>query len=156
MVDTREKMSMEPTPKKTGFRQYREEERGRRRERGERTVGDHRNDPYHAFLSSPSIPDQRARPEDRCYPRILLHPVFGPENQLALRVVPACLACFAVHDIVDPAAAEYTSQEISGAVGDIQQTDDESGEAVRLRGECGLHGDVEYVQCAKRDAGVVH
>lgn len=59
------------------------------------------------------------------------------------------------HDFVDPAAAEDGSEEIAQGAGDIQEAEDEGREVVRGLGEGGLQGDVEEVQGAEGDAGVV-
>lgn len=70
-------------------------------------------------------------------------------------VVSPSFPCLAVHDAVDPAPAEEGGEEVPEGIGDVQQADDEGGVVVWRGGEGGLDGDVEDVETAEGDAGVV-
>ena len=72
-----------------------------------------------------------------------------------MRVVAACSAGFAGHDHVCPAAAEEAGEEVADGVGNVAQADYDDAEIVGGAREGVLEGDVEEIQGAESDGGVV-
>lgn len=121
----------------------------------EEEVGDERDGPGDALVGRPAVPHERGRVEEGGDPGVLAHAVFGPVHQFALVVVAAGALGFAGHDPVGPFAAEEGGGDVADGVGDVGQADEGGGEAVGRLGEGGYEGDVEEVQGAEGDAGVV-
>ena len=122
----------------------------------EEEIRDQGCEPEGAALSRPAVPDQRAGVQDRCYPGVFAHAVFGPVDQLAgLRVEAACAASFAGHDVVGPAAAEEGGEDVAEGVGDVEDADYESAVIVGGAGEGHFDGNVEEVEGAEGDGSVV-
>lgn len=107
------------------------------------------------ILRRPAVEDQRGWVEDGGEPGVFAHAVFRAEDEFAVGVIAAGFAGFAVHDGVDPAAAEERGEQVASGVGDVEQADDEGGVVVWGGGEGRLDADVEDVQRAKGYAGVV-
>ncbi len=121
----------------------------------EEEIGDERYEPEDATVGRPTVPDQSCRVEKGGYPGVFAHAVFRSVHQFPLVVVASRLLGFARHDGVGPLPAEEGGEDVADAVGDVGQADDGGGEAVGSLGEGGLQGDVEEVEGAEGDGGVV-
>ena len=117
--------------------------------------GTHGDDPENAFFGRPAVPDQSGRIQECGHPGIFSHAVFGTVDQLAVLVVAACAGGLAGHYGISPFAAEETRAEVADGVWDVGQADDDGGEVVRGFGKGALEADVEDVEGAEGDAGVV-
>jgi hypothetical protein len=117
------------------------------RDHGERNGG--------VEVRGPAVSDEADGIQDGGEPCVFAHAVFGAEHEFAAVVVAAGFARLAVHDAVDPAAAEQRGEQVAGGVGDVEQADDEGRVGVGWLREGGLDGYVEDVQGAEGYGGVV-
>ena len=60
------------------------------------------------------------------------------------------------HDPIRPSATEEGSEDVADGVGNVGYADESGGEVVGRLGEGRLERDVEEIQRAKGDAGVVN
>ena len=121
----------------------------------EEEVRNQRHEPEDALFGRPPVPDERGRVQEGGDPGVLAHPVFGYVHQVALFVLPVCTLGFSGHDPVRPLAAEEGSEDVADGVGDVTQADEGFGEIVGRIGEGGLKGDIEEIERAERNTGVV-
>lgn len=117
--------------------------------------GTYRYWPYYALFRSPAIPDQSCWVEEGGDPGVFAHAVFGAVDELALVVVALCSLGFPSHDYIRPPTPEKTRKDVTDGVGYVGQADLNGAEIVRWFGEGGFQADVQQIQRAESDGGVV-
>lgn len=115
----------------------------------------YRHGPYDALVCGPAVPDQSGGIEEGGDPGVFAHAVFGAVDELAGVVVAVGAPGFAGHDGVGPSAAEEGGEDVADGAGDVGQADLDGAEIVGWFGEGGFQADVQEVEGAEGDGGVV-
>ena len=122
----------------------------------EEEVCDQGHEPENSLFGRPAVPDEGGGVEERGDPGVLPHSVLGSVHQFALFVVTACTLGLSGHDPIRPSATEEGSEDIADGVGNVCYADENGGEVVGRLREGRLERNVEEIQRAESDAGVVN
>lgn len=112
------------------------------------------SEPVDTLVSRPSKPHQSRWVEKGPKPSVLAHSVFRLIDQLAF---PDTVGFYrlSLHDVVHPRAANNAGEDVAKSVGYIEQANDQGAELVRRSLEGESDGDVQNVQDAECDGGVI-